>query len=83
MRNISKEELKKMREDFPEGTRVRLVAPLKGETNNSTKLRPGDIGTVASVNSLGDLEMDWDDSKGSLSLIYGVDKYEKVVGEEC
>ena len=42
---------------------------------------PGTRGTVERVNSLGDIEVDWDNGR-SLSLIPGEDSFRKLTMEE-
>lgn len=61
-----------IKKEFPAGTRVRLLAM------DDVQAPPaGTLGTVAAVDDVGHLLMSWD-SGGSLSLLYGVDSFEKV-----
>lgn len=73
MKEIHKELLKKLRAEYPQGTRLILI---KMDDPYST-LTPGDKGTVAFIDDLGTIHVNWD--KGSsLGLIYGEDKYRKI-----
>lgn len=61
-----------IKREFPVGTRVRLLAM------DDVQAPPaGTLGTVTAVDDVGHLLMSWD-SGGSLSLLYGVDSFEKV-----
>lgn len=76
MRNMypSKETVTRLREKYPEGTRVELVH--MGDDPYS-KLVPGDKGTVKHVDDMGTIHVSWD--KGSsLGLAYGVDSCRKI-----
>lgn len=69
---ISRDELKKLREDFPKGTRVKLV---KMDDPQAPPL--GCLGTIESVDDIGSLVVCWDNGSG-LRVVYGEDKVEKV-----
>lgn len=58
------------------GDRVELVHTSDGYT----KLRPGALGTVSLVDSLGTVHVDWDDGS-KLGLIPGEDSWKKVSDE--
>lgn len=76
MRNMypSKETITRLREKYPEGTRVELVH--MGDDPYS-KLVPGDKGTVKHIDDMGTIHVSWD--KGSsLGLAYGVDSCRKI-----
>lgn len=76
MRNMypSKETVTRLREKYPEGTRVELVH--MGDDPYS-KLVPGDKGTVKHIDDMGTIHVSWD--KGSsLGLAYGVDSCRKI-----
>ena len=49
--------------------------------NDPNPVPPGTRGTVELVNSLGDIEMKWDNGR-SLSLIHGEDSFRKLTMEE-
>lgn len=61
-----------IKKEFPVGTRVRLLA-----MDDAQAPPVGTLGTVTAVDDVGHLLMSWD-SGGSLSLLYGVDSFEKV-----
>lgn len=70
---ISREDLTKLRANFPEGTRVKLV-----KMDDPQAPAVGTIGTVQSVDDIGSLVVRWDNGSG-LRVVYGEDKVEKVV----
>lgn len=64
--------VERLRREYPAGTRVRLLAM------DDVQAPPaGTLGTVTAVDDAGHILMSWD-SGGSLSLILGVDSFEKV-----
>ena len=74
MKEIHYETLKKLRGDFPKGTRVELIKM----DDPYTTLKAGDKGTVSFIDDLGTIHVNWD--KGSsLGIVYGEDICRKVV----
>lgn len=72
MKEISLKTLNKLKEDFPKGTRVELVKM----DDPYTTLKAGDKGTVAFIDDLATIHVNWD--KGSsLGLVYGEDLFIK------
>ena len=72
MREISLKTLNKLKEDFPKGSRVELVKM----DDPYTTLKAGDKGTVAFIDDLATIHVNWD--KGSsLGLVYGEDLFIK------
>jgi len=70
---ISREQLRRYMERYPKSTRVRLISMNDPYTN----LKPGDTGTVDSVDGLGTIHISWD--KGStLGVAYGEDLCEII-----
>lgn len=63
--------------NYPPGTRLELISMGK----DPDPVPPGTRGTVERVNSLGDIEVDWDNGR-SLSLIPGEDSFRKLTMEE-
>lgn len=63
--------------NYPPGTRLELISMGK----DPDPVPPGTRGTVERVNSLGDIEVDWDNGR-SLSLIPGEDSFRKLSMEE-
>lgn len=63
--------------NYPPGTRLELVCM----GNDPNPVPPGTRGTVELVNSLGDIEVNWDNGR-SLSLIPGEDSFRKLTQEE-
>ena len=76
MRIISKEALQALRERYPKGTRVELVHM---DDPFNTKLVPGSMGTVTSVDDMGTIHVRWDCGSG-LGIAYGEDVCRKVDG---
>ena len=70
---ITKEALQRLREQYPEGTRVELVSM----DDPYTKLAPGEQGTVTHIDDTGTIFCRWDSGSG-LGLVYGVDQFKKV-----
>lgn len=66
---ISKEELTGLRENYPTGTRVKLVHM---EDPYNTKLHSGCLGTVKHVDDCGTVHISWD-CGSSLGAVYGED----------
>ena len=73
MRMIRPEQLKRLRETYPAGTRVVLV---RMDDLHAPPI--GTKGTVAGVDDMGSLLVDWDNGSG-LNVIWGVDVVRKVV----
>ena len=67
-------QLKQLREEYPEGTRVELIYM---DDPYNRKLAPGCRGTVKYVDDMGTIHMSWDCGSG-LGLVFGVDEYRKV-----
>ena len=64
--------VERIREQYPAGTRVRLLSM------DDPQAPPiGTEGTVLGVDDAGHIMMSWD-SGGSLSLVYGVDRFQTV-----
>lgn len=64
--------VERLRREYPAGTRVRLLAM------DDVQAPPaGTLGTVTAVDDAGHILMSWD-CGGSLNLVYGVDRFEKV-----
>ena len=74
MNNISKSELQALRELYPKGSRVELIAM---DDPYSRKLVPGCRGTVRAVDDIGTIHVDWD-CGSSLGIAYGVDSCRKI-----
>ena len=73
----SQDVVKKLREEFPEGTRIALVHM----DDPYSKLVPGDRGSVKRVDDAGTIHVSWD--KGSsLGIAYGEDSCRKLTEKE-
>ena len=73
---IKLKELELLKKQYPPGCRVVLVSmddPYRGS------LKPGGLGTVVYVDSIGTIHINWD-CGSSLGVLYGVDKCKLV---EC
>ncbi len=68
------EEIERLRFQYPAGTRIRLVFT----DDPYTKAIPGDTATVQGVDDAGQLMLKWDRGNTSISLIPGVDRFEKI-----
>ena len=69
---MTRNEVEKLREMFPKGTRIELV-----EMDDLQAPPPGTRGTVWGVDDAGDLLIRWDTGSG-LKLIVGIDRFRKV-----
>ena len=74
MKTIDKESLAKLRNNFPTGTRVRLV---KMDDPYNISLHPGEMGTVIFVDDIGTIHIEWD-CGSSLGIVYGEDMCQKL-----
>lgn len=73
MKEIHPEMLKQLKNYYTPGTRVILVKM----DDPYTKLKPGDKGTVVSVDDIGTIHVNWD-SGSSLGVAYGEDICRKI-----
>ena len=69
----SREEVLRVRQVYPTGTRVELISMI----DTFTKLRPGDKGVVKFVDDTGTIFVSWENGEG-LGVVYGEDKVKKV-----
>ena len=77
MKIPSREELQRIREQYPVGARVKLIR-MNDPYNRS--LRPGCEGTVAHVDDMATVFVKWDCGSG-LSVIIGEDQIEVICAE--
>ncbi len=73
MKTIRPEQLERLREEYPAGTRVELV-----QMDDMQAPPAGTLGTVTGVDGTGSLLVDWDNGSG-LNAIWGVEIVRKVV----
>ena len=73
MRIIRPEQLKRLKETYPNGTRVELV-----QMDDIQAPPAGTRGTVYGIDDTGSLLVHWDNGSG-LNVIYGEDIVRKVV----
>lgn len=69
----SKRIVELLRQRYPEGCRVELVSM----DDPYTRLKPGDKGTVAMIDDIGTIHVNWD-CGSSLGVAYGVDQIKKL-----
>ena len=73
MFGVKRQELEKLRKEYPAGTRVELI-----RLDDPYRTIPaGTIGTVEFVDDAGQIHTVWEDN-GSLALISGEDEWRKV-----
>ncbi len=65
--------VERVRKMYPEGTRVELIHM----DDPYSRLKPGDKGTVRSVDDTATVFVDWDCGSG-LGVVYGVDRVRKL-----
>lgn len=73
----SEEIVKRLKEEYPQGTRVELV----NMDDPYSKLKPGDRGTVKAVDDGGTIHVAWDCGSG-LGIAYGEDSCRKLTEKE-
>ena len=69
---MKKDELERLRNDFPAGTRIELV-----EMDDVHAPPKGTMGTIDGVDDSGNLLVSWDNGS-RLNAIWGVDKVKKI-----
>ena len=70
----SREQVQRIREQYPIGTRVKLIHM---EDPYNRVLRPGDCGTVNHVDDIGTVFVSWDRGSG-LGVVIGIDEIEVI-----
>lgn len=71
---ISEEQLRDLKKEYPVGTRVKLVHM---DDPYNKLLKPGCLGTVRCIDSIGTIFVSWD-CGSSLGIVYGEDYAVKV-----
>lgn len=74
MRFPTREQVERIRKEYPAGCKVRLI-----KMTDPQAPKPGTIGEVLAVDDMGDLLMRWPGGSG-LKVILGEDIIEKVEG---
>ena len=69
---ITREEVERLRQQYPAGTVVKLV-----RMDDSQAPPPGTKGIVRYVDDIGTIHVSWE-TGSSLGVVYGMDKIEKV-----
>lgn len=72
MRMISRDQLQRLREAYPKGTRVELV-----QMDDPQAPPIGTHGTVIGVDDIGSIVVDWDNGCG-LSVAWGADHCRRI-----
>lgn len=72
MRFPSKEQVERLRQQYPNGTRVELL-----QMDDLQAPPIGTLGTVYGVDDTGSLLVNWDNGSG-LNVIFGVDRCRKL-----
>lgn len=73
LREILREQLRLYKERYKKGTRVRLISM----NDPYSKLKPGDAGSVESVDDIGTIHVLWD-CGSTLGVAYGEDSCEII-----
>lgn len=69
---IDNKQVKIIKQQFPHGTKIRLIF-----MNDFQAVPSGSIGTVDFVDDIGTIHMIWDNGS-TLGLVYGIDKFEII-----
>lgn len=70
--SISREQIERLRETYPRGTRVELLM-----MDDLQAPPPGTLGTVMGVDDIGSIMVNWDNGS-SLSVVYGEDSVRRI-----
>lgn len=73
---ISREDLRQLREQYPAGTRVRLI-----RMDDKQAPPVGTCGTVTGVDDTGSLMVEWDNG-GGLNVLWGIDEVRKEAEDD-
>jgi hypothetical protein len=68
-----KNNIEELKEKYPVGTRIKLLEDM----NDSQPIKAGEIGTIDFIDSMGSLQMTWDNGR-SLAVVPEVDKFEVI-----
>lgn len=69
----SRETVTRVRQKYPAGCRVELISM----DDPYSRLKPGDRGTVSTVDDTGTVFVRWDNGSG-LGVVYGADRIRKL-----
>ena len=69
----SKEEVKKIKKEYPPGTVIQLIM-----MDDPTPVPSGTIGEITSIDDIGQLHVDWKDYRSSLAVVPDKDKFMKI-----
>ena len=72
MKSISRQEVEKLKTQYPTGSVVRLI-----RMDDIQAPPVGTLGTVRDVDDIGTIHVSWE-TGSSLGIVYGMDKIEKV-----
>ena len=78
MKIPTREQIEKVRKEYPAGTRIELIEMV----DEKWSVPAGTKGTVRKVDDMLNIWMHWDDGSG-LALIYGMDKFRKIEEEKA
>lgn len=73
MRFPSKEQVERLRKQYPPGTKIELLRM----SDPYTELKPGDTGTVNFIDDTGTIFALWSNGSG-LGIVYGEDEIRKI-----
>lgn len=72
MLQLSQKTIEKLKKEYPQGTRIKLI-----QIDDFQAPPSGTLGTIKGIDDVGNLLVQWDNGS-SLNILYGLDQFEKI-----